>query len=247
MRATALRRCAPGLRPIRGCGNVLRASWFVGRGTRAARAVAGATPLAEGSVRARGEVEIHTSPPALPGSLPQQRSLREGGSAPLRVGGPAACRPCRPSRCRASSGKPESPLGTGRIVAPAVGLSFADGLQRLFHSGHAGGTVHLAAQVQRRFEDRHIPGRNLDRLAGPGVAARAGLAVPHLEGAEAPELDAVASRQRVRQGIEEGSTISPHSLLVTRGLTASATCSTRSALVMLFSSREVWPSPAASL
>ena len=37
--------------------------------------MAGATRLAEGSVRARGEVETHTSPFALLGSLPHQQSL----------------------------------------------------------------------------------------------------------------------------------------------------------------------------
>ena len=89
----ACSRCTPAVLLILRCGNVLRLSGRVARGAPATRAVAGATPLAEGSVRARGEVEIHTSPPALPGSLPQQRSLREGVSAPIRVGGPAACRP----------------------------------------------------------------------------------------------------------------------------------------------------------
>lgn len=61
--------CGPVYPAVR--GNVLRLSGRVARGAPAARAVAGAT-LAEGSVRARGEVEIHTSPPALQGSLPQQ-------------------------------------------------------------------------------------------------------------------------------------------------------------------------------
>ena len=56
-------------------GNVLRPGYPVTHGTRAARTVAGATRLAEGSVRARGEVETHTSPFALPGSLPHQQSL----------------------------------------------------------------------------------------------------------------------------------------------------------------------------
>ena len=58
--------------------------------------------------------------------------------------------------------------------------------------------------VSRRFEDRHIVGRYLNRLAGLGIAVRAGLAVPHLDGTEAPELDAVASGERVLQDIEEG-------------------------------------------
>ena len=65
-------------------------------GTRAARAVAGATRLAEGSVRARGEVEIHTTPPALLGSLPHQQSLAgRPRQAPLRGAGPHARRPHR--------------------------------------------------------------------------------------------------------------------------------------------------------
>ena len=81
IRTSSLRRCARAFPAIRRCNSVLRPGCSEARVTRAARAVAGAT-LAEGSVRARGEVETHTSPPALHGSLPQQRSLREGGSAP---------------------------------------------------------------------------------------------------------------------------------------------------------------------
>ena len=64
-----------GLPPIRSRGNVLRPGCSGARGSPAALAVVGATRLAEGSVRARGEVETHTSPPALHGSLPHQRSL----------------------------------------------------------------------------------------------------------------------------------------------------------------------------
>ena len=54
---------------------------------RAAGAVAGATRLAEGSVRRRAERVFTPSPPRLDGSLQHQKSLREGGRAPLRGGG----------------------------------------------------------------------------------------------------------------------------------------------------------------
>ena len=56
-------------------------------------------------------------------------------------------------------------------------------------------------------------GRYLDWFAGPGVTPRASLAVPHLEGAEAPELDAVASGERFLHGVEEGIDQQPACLL----------------------------------
>jgi len=62
MRTSRLRRCAPDLLLIPQRGKVLRLRRRVARGAPAAGAVAVATPLAEGSVRVRGEVEIHTSP-----------------------------------------------------------------------------------------------------------------------------------------------------------------------------------------
>ena len=71
----ARRGCTPTVLLIVRCGNVLRLGRSVGGGTGATRAVAGATPQSEGLVRVRGEVEIHTSTPALLGSLPHQRSL----------------------------------------------------------------------------------------------------------------------------------------------------------------------------
>ena len=61
----ACSRSTPAVLLILRCGNVLRLSGRVARGAPAARAVAGATPQSEGLVRVRGEVEIHTSPPAL--------------------------------------------------------------------------------------------------------------------------------------------------------------------------------------
>ena len=59
------------------------------------------------------------------------------------------------------------------------------------------------SEVPRRLEDRHIAGWHLDRCAGPGIACRPGLAVPHLEDAESPKFDAVALPERVLHGIEE--------------------------------------------
>ena len=66
-------------------------------GAPATGAVAGATRLAEGSVRRRAECVFTPSPPRLDGSLPHQRSLREGGPAPRRGGGASVRRPpvCR--------------------------------------------------------------------------------------------------------------------------------------------------------
>ena len=53
---------------------------------RAAQAEMGATPQAEGLVRARGPARFHTLAPAPSGSLPSQGSLREGPAprAPAR-------------------------------------------------------------------------------------------------------------------------------------------------------------------
>ena len=65
-------------------------------------------------------------------------------------------------------------------------------------------SVHPATEVYRGLEDGHTAGRNLDGFSGPGVAARAGLAVSDLEGAESPELDAIASRERFLHGGEKG-------------------------------------------
>ena len=62
MRTSHLPQCALDLLLIPQRGKVLRLRLRVARGAPAARAVAVATPLAEGSVRVRGEVEIHTSP-----------------------------------------------------------------------------------------------------------------------------------------------------------------------------------------
>ena len=53
------------------------------------------------------------------------------------------------------------------------------------------------------MEDRRGAGRNFDRLARLGVAGRAGLAVPHLEGAESPDLYTIASGERLLHGGEK--------------------------------------------
>ena len=65
------------------CASVARTDGAV----RAAPAVAGATPQSKGLVRVRGQVCFHTPAPALRGSLPNQVSVPEGRSAPLRGGG----------------------------------------------------------------------------------------------------------------------------------------------------------------
>ena len=81
----------------------------VARGVLGARPVTLATPLAEGSIRVRGRVCLRTPAPEPSGSLPQQQSLREGCSAPLRcgggpVGGPAGRRAARHRRARPGRG-----------------------------------------------------------------------------------------------------------------------------------------------
>ena len=63
MRTLGLRRCAPEFRLILGRGKVLRLRRPVVRGTVARGAWSVATPLAEGSVRVRGQVCLHTSSP----------------------------------------------------------------------------------------------------------------------------------------------------------------------------------------
>ncbi len=71
---------------------------------RAAPAVAVATPAPEGLVRHSGECVFTTrrSPLAFQGSLQRQRSVPEGGSAPLRSGGASVRRPA----VRRSGGRP---------------------------------------------------------------------------------------------------------------------------------------------
>ena len=68
----------------------------------AARTWMGATPQAEGLLRARGQVCFHTPAPALHGSLPNQESLAGRHQAPPKaadhaVGPPSGTCPCRPS------------------------------------------------------------------------------------------------------------------------------------------------------
>ena len=75
-------------------------------------------------------------------------------------------------------------------------------------------SVNPRAEKPRSVEDRHVASGDLDPVCGPGVAARASLAVPHLKRAEAPELDVVATRQRILHSVEEASTTSPQSFEV---------------------------------
>ena len=67
MRTSGLRRCAPKLSFIRWRGNVLRLRRPVAHGALAEEAGLGATPLAEGSVRVRGQVCLRTPVPDPPG------------------------------------------------------------------------------------------------------------------------------------------------------------------------------------
>ena len=89
-------------------------------------------------------------------------------------------------------------------MAPAARLSLVGGLPRRFHHRRDRASVHPAAEVPRRFEDRHIAGWNVYHFSRAGVAARAGLTVPDLEGAKASELYTVALGERVLHGVEEG-------------------------------------------
>ncbi len=78
MRTSSVRRCAPDLLLIRQHGKALRLRRPMARGVPASGAVAVATPLAEGSVRVRGEVEIHTSPLPSRGRYRSINPWREG-------------------------------------------------------------------------------------------------------------------------------------------------------------------------
>ena len=86
---------------------------------RADEADMGATPQAEGLVRARGRACFHTLAPALQGSLPNHGSLREGPAprapARWRLGGRRP-RPRRPSTppCGVGFGRWRAPFSTSR-------------------------------------------------------------------------------------------------------------------------------------
>jgi len=67
MRTSGFRRCAPDLPFIRWRSNVLRLRRPVAHGALAEEAGLGATPLAEGSVRVRGQVCLRTPVPDPPG------------------------------------------------------------------------------------------------------------------------------------------------------------------------------------
>ena len=102
------------------------------RGARAARAVTLATPQSEGLVRVRGRVCLRTTRPRPLGvaSGPAIPPGRVFSAASKAADQPLAARPV--VTLSAIAGGPD---GAGRIVAPAVGLWFANGLQRLFRSG----------------------------------------------------------------------------------------------------------------
>ncbi|MDX1617559.1 MAG: Mut7-C RNAse domain-containing protein [Balneolaceae bacterium] len=61
----------------------------------------------------------------------------------------------------------------------------------------------LLAEVLGGLEDRHEPGRHLHRLPGTGIARHARLAFPHLEGAEAADLDVLTVAQGALHRVEE--------------------------------------------
>ena len=94
---------------------------------RAASAVTGATPLAEGSVRHSGE-RACTPSPLVPGSLPNQVSLREGGSAPLRGGGEPVRRPA-PEAVPGMGHFERRPFGARNVVAGVRGKPPARGFR----------------------------------------------------------------------------------------------------------------------
>ena len=102
-------------------------------------------------------------------------------------------------------------------------------------------SVNPATEISRRSKDRHRACRDLDRFTGPGIPGPAGLAMSDLEGSEplssTPSPRATASLTAARKP----STISLQSRLVTPGPIASATFSTRSALVIPSSSAERRP------
>ena len=65
-------------------------------------------------------------------------------------------------------------------------------------------------------------GRQLPPVRRSWGACGPRVAVPHLEGAESPNLDALFALQRVLHGVENASTTRPQSFLVILGPTESA-------------------------
>ena len=99
------------LPPIRRKGNALRFGGRVSGGERAVWTVAGATPRPEGSVRARGQVCLHTPAPGPPGVAPATTIPpgRGFGTASKAADQPlAGLSP--PVTLSASPGKPDAPI-----------------------------------------------------------------------------------------------------------------------------------------
>ena len=107
----------------------------------------------------------------------------------------------------------EPALATAASEAVVVGrLRLADSFQWLTRDGRSVAPVHPAAEVPRRVEDGHGAGWNLHRFPGSRVAGRAGLAEPHLEGAEAPGLKCgrrARARPTQRRGMPRPPTRNP--------------------------------------
>ena len=74
-------------------------------------------------------------------------------------------------------------------------------MQGRLHRGRAGqGFLELFAGFEMGF----APGRDLDEFPGAGMAGRGlGAGVPHVQHAEASDLDPVAGDQRLAQGFEQ--------------------------------------------
>src|SRR5690349_10203129 len=67
----------------------------------------------------------------------------------------------------------------------------------------AAGRVDAVLELLARLEARRLARRNLDRLAGLRVAARARRRLADTEGAEAAQVDLVTAGKRVRHQLED--------------------------------------------
>lgn len=113
----ALRRCTPACLLIRWHGNVLWPGCSVGRGTRASRAVAGATPLAEGSLRHSDEC-VFTPSPVMPGVAPEPNIPAGRQFSAARGSGPFACQPSGPAGWLASQANPRPRWAPRSLSSP---------------------------------------------------------------------------------------------------------------------------------